>query len=386
MEMNLHLFFDVFIEDAQPGVYLRGDRRRFDKDYQIRTATPAYKFQSKFDITRYSLISYQEIPWASITIRIECQNKNHESIYEELRGIFPDANVVEHRSDTAKKYYQALLDLDLKDNSWVFFSPNNDHPFMGNKGDIAKLAEVLKDADEAAERTGADLVSIPFSHFTECMNFFKPTQHEWGAYGDVFPKLLYETNYSYVISLNKLLIDSLHIYRYADLKWIFGNSKNTGRVIRPEDTEFYLTKIRSHVMVVPKFEFCRHYDGYMHIADKVPPLFIPEGFFDANIRIRYGYENTKSGYVNINPRAICFSYQSPKGADLKIVLDDIPEFWRHRISEIDINPEFPKALSRLGIDYYKDLVNPWRKSSAVKNIFRSYRKLLKSKTKQLVKK
>jgi hypothetical protein len=381
--MNLHLFFDVFIEDAPTGVYLRGDRRRFDIDYQIRTAAPAYKFQSKFDITRYSLISYQDIPWTTATIRIECQNKNHESIYQELRGIFPSAKVVEHRSDTAKKYYQALLDLDLDDNSWVFFSPNNDHPFIGN---IENLAEVLKDADEAVKKTGADLVSIPYSHFTESMNFFKPTHHEWGAYGDVFPTLLYETAHSYVIRLNRLLIDALHIYRYADLKWIFGNSKNTGRVIRPEDTEFYLTDIKSHVMVVPKFEFCRHYDGYMHIADKVPPLFIPDGFFDSNIRIRYGYEEAKLGYVSINPRATSFSYQSPQGADLKIILEDIPAFWRDRISEIDINPEFPQSLSRSDIDYYKDLKNPWRKSSTAKNIFRSYRKFMWYKIMQLVNK
>lgn len=323
------------------------------------------------------------MPWATSTIRIECQNKNHESIYEELRGIFPKANVVEHRSDTAQKYHQALLGLDLKDNPWVFFSPNNDHPLIGS---VENLGEVIKDADEAAKRTGADVVSIPYSHFSECMNFFKKSHHEWGAYGGVFPKLLYETDYSYVISLNKLLIDSLHIYRYEDLKWIFGESKNTGRVIRPEDTEFYLTNKKSHVMVVPKFELCSHYDGYMHIADKVPPLFIPDGFFDSNIRIRYGYEGTKLGYVSINPLATSFSYQSPRGSDLKILLEDIPTFWHDRIIEIDINPEFPQSLSRSDIDYYKDLRNPWRNSSAAKNIFRSYRTFIKYKIKQLVNK
>ena len=380
--MNLHLFFDVYIEDAPIGVYLRGDPDRFDIDYKIRIATKAYRFQSKFDITRYSLISYQSIPWTTSTIRIECQNKNHETIYGEMRGLFPKANVIEHRSDTVKKYYDALCDLDLKDNPWIFYAPNNDHPFIGS---TKNLVEVINDADEAVKRTGADIVSIPYSHFTECMNFFRKMHHEWGAYGGVFPKLLYETEHSYVIQLNKLLFDSLHIYRYRDLQWIFGESQNTGRVIRPEDTEFYLSDIKSHVMVVPKYEFCRHYDGYMHIADKVPPFFIPDGFFEKSIRIRYGYEGTKDGYVSINPLAKSFSYQSPLGADLKIILDDVPEFWRDRIIEIDVNPKFPKLLDRAELDYYNDLKNPWRKSSIAKNLFRSYRALMKYKIKQLTK-
>jgi len=275
--MNLHLFFDVYIEDAPLGVYLRGDRRRFEIDHRIRTAAPAYGFQTKFDITRYTLDSYVDIPWSSATIRIECGNPEYEGIYSDLALKFPAASIVRHRSDTAEKYFDALNQLPLSGNSWIFFSPNNDHPFLNHHD---QLAHVLTDADNAAVRTGADVVSIPYSHFTESMNTFRPTHHDWGIYGGVFPKFLYETEHSYVIQSNKLLLDSLHIYRLDDLKWMFGQSRNTGRVIRPEDTEFYLTDAKSHVMVLPKFEFCRHYDGYSHIADKVPPLFIPPGYFE----------------------------------------------------------------------------------------------------------
>jgi hypothetical protein len=377
--MNLHLFFDVYIEDAPLGTYLRGDRKRFDIDFQIRTATPTYAFQSKYDITRYTLDSYAEIPWSSATIRIECENPSHRNIYSELRKKFPTGSIKDNRSDSTEKYFNSLSKLDLPDDSWIFFSPNNDHPFYG---DHKKLAAVLADADDATKRTQADIVSIPYSHFTECMNMFSPFHHEWGAYGGVFPKLLYETKNSYIIKTNKLLLDSLHIYRLNDLKWIFGASKNTGRVIRPEDTEFYLSEIKSHVMVIPKFEFCRHYDGYSHITEKVPPLFIPKGYFEKNIRIRYGYNDIKADYVNINPSSNYFSFQNSSGSDLKIIMEDIPNFWKKRISEIDINPSYITPPSNK-IAYYFDLKNPWRETSKHINLIRSIIKKLKYKIKKI---
>jgi hypothetical protein len=373
--MNVHLFFDVFIEDAPLGIYLRGDKRRFATDYKIRMSTPSYKFQTKFDITRYTLASYADVPWKSATIRIECQNPLHHQIYDEISKQFKGAHVYKERSDTTTKYSTALNSLEVNDSSWIFFSPNNDHPMIG---DFALLSKVIKDADEAKVRTRANVVSIPYSHFTETMNFFSPSQHEWGAYGGVFPKLLYETEYSYIIKLNKLLIDSLHIYQLKDLKWIFGQSNISSRVIRPEDTEFYLSNLKSHVMVLPKKEICRHYDGYMHIANKVPPLFIPDGFFEHNIKIRYGYNDIITGYTNINPLAKEFSYQSDKGADMKITLDDIPSFWRSRISAININSDLRTTIEKDKLPYYKDLYNPWHHKMKLYNYFRSVRKLIRS--------
>ena len=71
---NVHLFFDVYIEDAELGVYLRGDRVRFNKDKKIRGRNTQYRYQTKLDITRYTLYSYSHIDWTSVTIRIFCEN------------------------------------------------------------------------------------------------------------------------------------------------------------------------------------------------------------------------------------------------------------------------------------------------------------------------
>ncbi len=372
--MNLHLFFDVYVEDAPIGVYKRGDRRRFDKDYQIRSSSAAYRFQSKYDITRYTLASYQAIPWASATLRIVCENPAHEAIYGELGKQFPTGSIQRTRSDTTAKYHEALSMLEAEDDSWIFFSPNNDHAFINN---LEKLPDVIRDADEAASKLKPDLISIPYSHHTELVNCIKPSQHEWGAYADVYLKLLYETPHSLVVKSNRMLLDSVHLFRKRDLCSLFKTSQAGGRVIRLEDTEHYLSNKQEHVLVIPKFEFCRHYDGYMHIDQKVPPLFIPNGFFESNIQIRYGYDKPEIGCVNINPLAEKFSYQSPDGADLKILLEDIPHFWQSRIGSLDLNPSFPKGLNRGDVPYYLDLENPWRDSSTLRNLFRCYRRYLR---------
>ena len=56
INFNVHLFFDVFIEDAPLGEYLRGDRKRFDLDKAIRRQNSSYRYQTKYDITRYTLL------------------------------------------------------------------------------------------------------------------------------------------------------------------------------------------------------------------------------------------------------------------------------------------------------------------------------------------
>ena len=105
---NVHLFFDVYIEDAELGVYLRGDRVRFNKDKKIRGRNTQYRYQTKLDITRYTLYSYSHIDWTSVTIRIFCENDEHSWIYDEIKTLFPNAKIERSRSDTGKIFLEAL--------------------------------------------------------------------------------------------------------------------------------------------------------------------------------------------------------------------------------------------------------------------------------------
>ena len=187
---NVHLFFDVYVEDAPLGVYLRGDRRRFEADREIRVKQSQYRYQTKLDITRYTLYSYACLKWQSVTIRMFCENQEHVWVYDEIRSIFPNALIERFRSDTSEHFSAALKQLSIPENDWVFFSTNNDHPFLANPIDLERVvAEV--DALEESVLSGKQ-VAILYSHFTESNNMDRITSPLWGHYGGIFPKCIFE--------------------------------------------------------------------------------------------------------------------------------------------------------------------------------------------------
>ena len=108
------------------------------------------------------------------------------------------------------------------------------------------------------------------------------------------------------------------------------------------------------ILIFTKYPLCEHFDGYSHTKTSavpipsalIPPLFIPLGFFENNIKIRYGYDDYKNNWININPLNAKYRFEDEKGTDLKISIDDIPLFWKKRISKIDINLNLDENLVR----------------------------------------
>ena len=98
----------------------------------------------------------------------------------------------------------------------------------------------------------------------------------------------------------------------------------------------------------PLKEQFRHYDGYGHVGyfnNNFPALNIPIGFFENDIKIKYGYRQRVQNYTNINPKAPFLYAHDKKGTDYRFYigpnndLSDIPMVFKSRISEIDYNPE-----------------------------------------------
>jgi hypothetical protein len=98
----------------------------------------------------------------------------------------------------------------------------------------------------------------------------------------------------------------------------------------------------------PTRELVRHFDGYSHIcpgnpqaiANTAPPLFIPPGFFEGTMKIRIGYGNRDPRWTNLNPQSANLYANTPDGTDYRWVEADIPLFWRDRIEQIDIAPDY----------------------------------------------
>lgn len=381
---NFHLFFDVFIEDAPLGVYLRGDRKRFEADHEIRKQRTQYKYQKKLDITRYTLHSYASVNWQSVTIRIYCENQNDVWIYDEVKSLFPNANIERRRSSTGEEFKDALKALGIPENDWVFFSTNNDHPLLVDPVELEKIVLELNSLEDSV--FAGKRLAIPYSHFTEINNMGRPTYPLWGHYGGIFPKCIFENSLFSVLKLNKLCLDSILLLKYSHLKEIFESNTNRGRLIRTEDTSLYLEKTDNFYWVCPKTELCRHYDGYTKFLDKVPPLFIPDGFFEKNISLVIGEGKTRPTDVLIDPNAAHYSYQvADGGADLLCSPDDIPFFWSSHISKTTRSNSMDK-LDKSGLLYYQMLANPWGADSKLINLMFSCMRLCKELVRSTLKK
>ena len=97
-----------------------------------------------------------------------------------------------------------------------------------------------------------------------------------------------------------------------------------------------------HKVIVPFKEICRHFDGYQHVQpiidnNQCPAIDIPIGFFENDIKIRYGYDDYKEGWTNINPKTINYYAYDTIGTDYKFTLNDLPLIWKDKTSVIDSN-------------------------------------------------
>lgn len=372
------LFFDTFIVSRHKNTRTGSgdDKRREAILNAFMSRSYTYRYQSKIDIVKYTLASYAIINWDKVIIRFECEDiEDVDDFQSYCHNLFPEAAIINSRSDTAQKYVMALDSLKIYGNPWIFFSPNNDHPFINQPERFNSLINL---AEECERKYPDAIVSVLYSHFTESQNDLTPKHPQWGYWAGCFKRLLETYDFAYVVTSNVSSIDSIKIYRLNFLISIFSNTKNKGRVIRIEDTEFYLSKIKE-VSVIPRKELCRHYDSYCHVTEFVPPLFIPDGFFTNEIKIRYGYNEWKKGYVNINP--LHNEYGSDEScSDLLCLLKDIPYFWKNRIKSIDIYVNFHEEnLFLENLYYHKVLLNPWYQNSATKNVLLSLKRFLSSK-------
>jgi hypothetical protein len=360
------------------------NNKRLAFEKSIRSNNNSYRYQTKLSISKYTIASYAALVWDYAIIRFECEDfDDGVDFYKFCRNEFPRAELVNSRSDSAKKYSSSLVKLKKYGNPWIFFSPNNDHPYIGIENHLNHYLELA----EKHELLFPDsIVSILYSHYTESMCNIKPGMRLWARYANIFPKIIHETKEAYVSLLNKLCCDSINIFRLDFLLDVFNNTKNKGRVIRLEDTEYYLSNEKKHISIIPKVEICRHYDGYFHwpdlranIVNAPPPLFIPSGFFEKEINVRYGYRDYINNCVNIDPLAVNCRYINSDGPDLNCLYDDIPLFWRSRIVKCDYNHRLYLNISRNKLIYYQRLIDPWYNTSKVVNIFISIMVILVNK-------
>ena len=294
---------------------------------------------SNFDIFKYSLASLAVAhDWSKVILKISLDDiyKHRQQELEEfIKTEFNKFNLIlewqrnEYQNDWKKDY-------ELLDDNLIWYYCNHDHIFLDSSKDyLNSLVENIKDKE---------LFSVGFSHWPECIRTVRQRFHPHPLNTPQLPST-YKIHSNYV-SVDSVNFDSIQIItKELYHQWWFEGEFNHIKLPRPDYFGIGLAEIKSvpiHKTIAPLKELCRHFDGYYHIQPTIdnsqcPAIDIPLGFFENNIKVRYGYDDYKEGWTNINPKKDYYYAYNKSGTDYKFTLEDLPLVWKSRISEIDSN-------------------------------------------------
>ncbi len=360
------------------------------KDHKIFYDRGNLKDYNKIEVLKYSLSTISKAyPWERVIILIELEgeyntksNKEHllDFIFQEFKGaeIYFSSKRNIFQEDWIKTY-------ELINDDFIFYMNAHDHIFIDSSKDY------LKELEEKVKIDGDyEYKTICMSHWCEnirsakCgyinpywVNFDENGRPKKGVkttskYNQFHPTKWnkdYKATKDFIFYKGELF-DSFNIITKKTYENWFLQGKWDEEVLplipnslyyyplgkiemsRTEGTGFMgIGDLKRHMLkspaplqqiYVPYREIFRHFDGYYHqriTNDKCPAIDIPLGYFDKKIKIRYGYNDRKEDWVNINPQNPYYYAHNKLGTDYKFTLNDLPYAWKDRIIEIDINPD-----------------------------------------------
>lgn len=360
------LYFDSYITDEPL------KKQHVIANDWLRNSCKNYSMPKRIDIAKYTLASFAPYKWSHVLIRYELGDQEDKNKYESFDNyilkLFPKAIIMHERSDSQADFRKSLEIIDGFNDQWIFYSGNNDQVLITSNTSL--LEKLVKKAESYINKY--KFISVVYSHFSEFVNLPKANTPFNLLFGQDF-EIIEKNDLATVILRHNGDNSAIQIVNKNLLKhWFDSKDFGSARIIRSEDVrKGNIT--HDQIMVIPNQQIGAHFDAYSHtkgslfetLSYQVPPLFIPNGFFDKKIKIAYGYDDYREGWVNINPSAKKYSFEDKrKGTDLKITLDDLPAFWKDRIIEIDINEKADKNILRAAHDKnIKKISNPWKLSS-----------------------
>lgn len=286
-----------------------------------------YPNDNRVDIFKYCLASYAAMdPLISKYVFFIELSPEFASRAEELKlfveEMFPPDKLILSwkRNDSIAEWVNVCSLVDTIDDNIIWLACNDDHIFVDSNLDI------VKDAINVLENDPDPMATVYYSHFPESIklaNHFNANLVDSGNF----------------VKYNWSRFDAIQIIKNERLKayWI-GFNDNSRVWHRPDEMVF--TRSLPSTFYTPTKEIVRHFDGYGHVgnfSNITPSMCIPSGFFDSNIKIRYGFEGHLDNWVSLNPSSNNLYSIDSNGSDYRWCIEDIPLFWKSRISETLIN-------------------------------------------------
>lgn len=300
-------------------VYLTPDVSSYNLTYQ-RGLLPSF---DKFDILKYTISSLAVIPWDQAIINIELgsvykifESNIKEYVEKEFKNInFQYSN---KRAKTIKEWQKISYDLLEYKDEILWYAGNHDHVFLGKDlTTVNKIESLLKCNDKPFSL-------VIYSHRSISRSL--PLEHH-----DDFVTLMGST------------FDAMCCVKCIYF-WEFWNSFDSSDAYIPRSDWVKVSEqnidwncYSYHALV------CEHFDG-SHFSyeskpalNNDPPLVIPNNFFDYNIKIKLG--SPEKDYYTLNPLAQLHKIVDPNGVDSFWTLEDIPLFWKSRITDVKIDSD-----------------------------------------------
>lgn len=302
------LFINIFLTNHRFYGYNRGNLPASDR----------------YDIFRYTLASYAAInKWSKCIFYIQLDHDfihRKEELTEYIHELFGDVpiSLYWHRNVYTREWRQAAEEVKAHDDNLMWLTCNDDHPFIDYNLDmINEVTDYLKDEAEP-------LSTCYYSHWPEIIRVAAREQQERKG------------NF---VTFHWNVHDSIQIVRKeVFMSYWFDYDFGDKSVARTDVIHDYTDPKMMVKCYAPTREIGRHFDGYSHVGNLInvaPPLTIPPGFFEKNIKILYCSPERREGWTHFNPLASDFYAFDKFGTDYKWMIEDVPFFWKDRISDTE---------------------------------------------------
>ena len=315
------LFFNVFVTTKAFTIY---DRGRLGPS------------EDRFDVFRYSLASFQPLSWEHVVIYAELDEMyahRKAELEAYIYSLYPNALFYPYRNKHQRDWKIAMEQLfALPSDDLVWFSCNDDHIFFDYE---LTLFERLHKAAIKELRQHPHVSIFPFGWAQRiCYSQVGYIGHEEPRSYDILERTpdYFKISWGHDDSAQVVSKEVLRKWWFeADYGDAFKPRTDTGPRPKPGVEDIHA--------IMPWRELSIHYDGSSNVGidpNAYPAHKMPPGFFTNDIKIQFGGAQRIPGYVWLNPDIETYSSVSDNGVDYRWVIDDIPHFWRGRISEIKV--------------------------------------------------